>query len=89
MAKRPMTVELEEGLLDAARAEAHRTGRSEAAVIEDVLRRHFESQRASVADEVWARNASDTLSGDEALELAYAELTAMRRQRGDTDKAAS
>jgi hypothetical protein len=84
-----MTVELEEGLLDAARAEAHRTGRSEAAVIEDVLRRHFESRRASVADEVWVRNASDALSGDEALELAYAELKAMRRQRGDADKAAS
>lgn len=42
----------------------------------------------SVVDEVWARNAPQALSEDEALALAYDELKAMRRERG-TDKAAS
>ena len=89
MAKRPMTVELDESLVEAAQAEARRTGRSEAEVIEQVLRAHFETRRASVVDEVWARNAPHALTGDEALALAYDELKAMRRERGEANKAAS
>ena len=40
MAKRPMTLDVDEALLEAARAEARQTGRSEAEVVEDVLRKH-------------------------------------------------
>ncbi len=83
-----MTVDVEESLADATRVEAQQTGRSEAEVVEDALRRHFET-RASVTDEVWARNADGALSGDEALSLAYDELKAMRRERGEAAKAAS
>ncbi|HUP68569.1 MAG TPA: ribbon-helix-helix protein, CopG family [Acidimicrobiales bacterium] len=89
MARRRTTVELDEQLLDAADAEAERTGRSEDDVIEDALRRHFDGRRASVVDEVWARNAGDALSEDEALTLARSELRAMRQERGVDDKAAS
>jgi hypothetical protein len=89
MAKRPMTVELEEALVEAARAEARQTGRSESEVVEDVLRQHFESLNRSVTDDVWSRNAAEKLTGDEAIALAYDELKAMRQERRETDKAAS
>jgi hypothetical protein len=89
MAKRPTTLELEEALLEVARAEARQTGRSESEVVEDVLRQHFESLQASVTDDVWARNAAGSLTGDDALTLAYDELKEMRRERREADKAAS
>lgn len=83
-----MTVDVEDSLVAATRDAAHQTGRSEAEVVEDALRRHFEGRRTSVADKVWAANAgSEALSGDEALRVAYDELKAMRRARG-ADKAA-
>ena len=89
MAKQPLTVEPDESLVEAARAEALRTGQSEAEVVEQALRRHFQGSRASVVDEVWARNAPDALSGDEALALAYDELDAMRRELGKAGQATS
>jgi hypothetical protein len=88
MPKQPLTVELEEDVILAARAEASRKGQSEAAVIEQALREHL-ALSASVTDQVWARNRGDALSEDEALALAYSELEAMRRERGDSGKAAS
>lgn len=88
MPKQPLTVELEEDVIMAARAEASRKGQSEAAVIEQALREHL-SAGSSVAERVWARNQADALSEDEALALAYDELDAMRRERGDSGKAAS
>ena len=88
MAKRPMTVEVDEALVDATEAEARETGQSEAEVIEQALRVHFGKGRPSVVDRVWARNAPQALSEEEALALAYDELKAMRRERG-TNKAAS
>jgi len=88
MPKQPLTVELEEDVILAARAEATRKGQSEAAVVEQALREHL-SLGNSVTDEVWARNRGAELSEDEALTLAYDELKAMRRERGDSNKAAS
>lgn len=89
MAKRTLGVEVDESLVEATAAEALETGRSEAEVVEQALRLHFERRRShSVVEQVWARNASDALSEDDALALAYEELRAMRRERG-TDKAAS
>jgi len=88
MAKRPMTIEVDESLVEAIAAEARQTGRSPADVVEQALRVHFEQHDHSVVDEVWARNAPQALSEDEVLALAYDELKAMRRERG-TDKAAS
>jgi hypothetical protein len=88
MARRRTTVELDEQLLEAAHVEAERTGRSEADVIEDALRRRFDARRPSVVDQVWDRNSGDALSEDEALALAYAELKQMRTERGAGDRAA-
>jgi hypothetical protein len=84
-----MTLQLEEALVEAARAEARQTGRSESEVVEDVLRQHFESVSTRVTDEVWSRNAAGAMSGDAALTLAYDELEAMRRERREAGKAAS
>jgi hypothetical protein len=88
MPRRPLTVELDEDVLLAAQAETTRKGQSEAALVEQALREHL-SLRTSVTDQVWARNEADALSEDEALALAYDELKAMRRERGDSGKAAS
>lgn len=87
MPKQPLTVELDEEIIIAARAAAASKGQSEAAVVEQALREHL-SLRSSVMDQVWARSQDDALSEDEALALAYDELKAMRRERGDSGKAA-
>ncbi len=70
-------------------AEAKRTGRSEAEVVEDALRRQFGKKDLGVVEGVWARNASDALSGEDALALAYEELKAMRKERRQAQRAAS
>jgi hypothetical protein len=88
MPKQPLTVQLEEDVIQAAREEASRKGQSEAAVVEQALREHLARQE-SVTDQVWARNRNQALGEDEALALAYDELKAMRRERGDSGKAAS
>ena len=88
MPKRPLTVELEEDVIQATQAEATRHGESEAAVVEQALRKHLSRSR-SVTDRVWARNDSDALTEDEALALAYDELKAMRQERGSPGKVAT
>ena len=88
MPKQPLTVELEEDLIQAARAEAARKGQSEAAVVEQALREHL-SLGSTVTDQVWARNERDALDEDEALKVAYDQLKAVRRERGASGKAAS
>jgi predicted dithiol-disulfide oxidoreductase (DUF899 family) len=57
-------------------------------VVEQALREHL-SHQGSVTDEVWQRNRDAALGEEEALTLAYDELKAMRRERGDSAKAAS
>lgn len=88
MPKQPMTVELDEDVFLAARAEAAWQGRSEGAVVEQALREHLDRQE-SVTGEVWVRNRDQSLGEDEALALAYGELKAKRRKQGDSGKAAS
>ena len=83
-----MTVELDEDVILAARAEASRKGQSEAAVVEQALREHLD-RGSTVASEAWSRNEDNALGEEEALALAYDELKAMRRERGDSGKAAS
>lgn len=89
MSKRALTVEVDEEVVQLTLAEAKRTGRSEAEVIEDVLRRHFEKKGPSVVELVWARGEADSLSGDDALALAYEELKAMREERRQGQRATS
>ena len=74
--KRKVTVYLDAEVVRAAKVRAARTDRRESQVVEDALRVHLglaaldESQRLS------------TLSEEEALELAYDELDAVREARG-------
>ena len=89
MPKRALTVEVDEEVVALALAEAKRTGRSEAEVVEDALRSHFEKKSPSVAEKVWARNQPDSLSGEDALALAYDELRAMREERRQAQRATS
>lgn len=73
--KRKLTVYLDPEIARAARVRAARLDKRDSEVIEDALRAHLgiaaldEAQRLS------------TLSGDEALELANAEVHAARRGR--------
>jgi hypothetical protein len=88
MAKRPLTVGLDEDVILAARAAASPKGQSEAAVVEQPLREHL-AHRGSVTDEVRERNQGAVLGEEEALTLAYDKLKAIRRGREDSGKAAS
>ena len=79
MSRREVSVELDEELLDAARAEAERQGRSEAEVIELALRKYLVP--LEVLERIWARTRPDNTDPDEAMALAYAELKAARAER--------
>ena len=74
MAKVKTTVYLEEDMLREIRVAAARRGRSVSELVEDALRR---SMLSGLIESV--RSRSD-LSEEEALELAYSELHAMRRE---------
>lgn len=78
MGRKKTTVYVDEELLRSARIEAARSGRSDSDVFEEALRRLL---RLDVADRVWARNAAEPLDPDDALDLAYAELEAVRRRQ--------
>jgi hypothetical protein len=89
MARRAVTLQIDEELLAAAEAEAERTGATGSDVVEQALRDHFAETHGTILEQVWARNAASRLSQEEALELAYSELKAMRREARGPDQAAS
>ena len=76
MPKVKTTIYIDADVLRAARILAARSGKRDSAVVEDALR---EYAGLAVIDRVRGRNAD--LSAKEALELAYRELHAMRRER--------
>jgi plasmid stability protein len=75
MAKVKTTVYVEEDVLRQIRVSAARRGRTVSELVEDALRK---STLSGLIESV--RSKSD-LSAEEALELAYSELHAMRRER--------
>jgi plasmid stability protein len=75
MAKVKTTVYVDEDVLREIRVSAARRGRSVSELVEDALRR---STLSGLIEGI--RSRSD-LSEEEALELAYSELHAMRRER--------
>lgn len=75
MAKAKTTVYLDEDVLRATRVAAARRGKRDSEVLEDALRAYL---RLGVVDRI--RSRSD-LTEEEALELAYSELRAMRTER--------
>ena len=83
MTRRRVTIELDGNLVEAARSVAERSGLAEGALYERALREVLVRDFAALMDEI-DRHQSDeglTLSDDEALELATAELKAMRAER--------
>ena len=74
MARRKTTVYLDEDLLRGAKVLAARTDRKDYEVLEEALREYL---GVAVLDRVWARS---NLDDDEALDVAYEELDAMRRE---------
>jgi hypothetical protein len=79
MAKRKTTVYLEDDVFRATKVLAARTGRPEYEIVDKALRQYLGLDAVA---SVWGRS---TLSEDDALEMAYDELHAMRRER-DLDK---
>lgn len=75
MGKVKTTVYVDEGVMRSIRVTAARRGRSVSDVIEDALR------KATLSDLIRGIQAESDLSEDEALELAYSELHAMRAER--------
>ncbi len=78
MAKEKTTLFLDENVLRRTEAAAAGSGRDESEVVEDALRRYL---GLAVVDQVWARNATNSLDPDEALALARAELQNFRAAR--------
>jgi hypothetical protein len=84
MARRTVTLQLDEERV--AAAEAERTGATGSDVVEQVLRDHFATSD-TILEQVWTRNAVSELSEEDALELAYSELKAMRREARNPNQA--
>lgn len=83
MARRPRTVQIDEGILDAVRRAAGEDGRPEDEVIEEALRRYFGLRGLAVLDEIAETQeaAGVTIDEDEAMRLAVAEVRAVRAER--------
>ena len=83
MARRPTTVEIDEGVLDALGRTAREDGRPEDEVVEEALRGYFGLRGMGMLDEIAdAQEAAGvTVDDDAAMELAVAELRAARAER--------
>ena len=75
MAKKKTTVYLDESVLRATKVFAARTGRREYEIVDAALRGYL---GLSAVEAVWQRSP---LTEEEATQLAYQELQAMRRER--------
>ncbi|MGH8886428.1 MAG: hypothetical protein ACRDYX_14885 [Egibacteraceae bacterium] len=80
MATTQTTVEFDEELLRELRAHAVRSGRPEAAVVQDAVRRYLDSL-SGLERVVRRMQGSGHLAEAEGLALAYDELHAMRSER--------
>lgn len=89
MARRTVTLQIDEELVAAAESEAERSGKTGSDVVEQALRDHFAEPADTILEQVWARNAGTELGEQESLELAYSELKAMRRESEEPNQSAS
>jgi len=74
MERRKTTLYLDEDLIKAVKIAAAREGRREYQVVEAALRAYFGHD---LLDELWRRSQ---LGEDEAMDLAYREVEAARKQ---------
>lgn len=80
MPRAKATVYLDPEVLRATRVRAARTGKRDSDVVEEALREYL---GLTVIDEI---RAKADLDEDEAMQLAYEELHAMRRERREAAK---
>ena len=80
MPKTKTTVYLDADVLRSTRVAAARAGKRDSEIVEEALRSYL---FGGVLDSIWARQREQglELSEEEALELAYSELRAMREER--------
>jgi len=83
LARRPVTIEIDEGILNAPGRAAREDGRPEDEVVEEALRRYFGLRGIAVLDEIAdAQTAAAVfLDDDEAMALAVSELRTARGER--------
>ncbi len=83
MTRRPVTIEVDEKLLAAARAVAERTGVPTEVLYERALREVLVQDLDELTSEIAADQGRRgvTVSDDEGLTMAYEELRAARAQR--------
>lgn len=83
MTRRQPTVELDEGLIEAARAVAQRSGVPEEELYERALRGVLARDFSALMDEIAGYQATSgvTVTEDEALALAVEEVRAVRDDR--------
>lgn len=81
MAKTRTTLTIDEDVFRAVKLKAARTGKRDSQVIEESLRRDL---GVDALDRIWA-NVTPAPEG-EALQLANAELHAMREERREKDR---
>lgn len=79
--RKPVTVNLDEQLVEAIRRAAADDGVPEERVFEEALRRYFGLRGLAVLDDADRQSEADRLSDEEAMALAVAELRAMRSDR--------
>ncbi|MGH3544580.1 MAG: hypothetical protein ACRDPW_01400 [Mycobacteriales bacterium] len=78
MARRKLTVTVDENLVTALKVAAVRSHRHDYEVIEEALRSHLSLQ--SAVDRIWSGLGSESLSEDEAIAVANAEVKAVRAE---------
>jgi len=76
MARSKATIYLDPDVLRATRVQAARTGKRDSDVVEEALREYL---GLALLQRIWEKA---DLTEEEALELAYDELHAMRAERG-------
>jgi len=81
MARRPATIEVDERLLDALTRAAADEGVDPDELVEEALRRYFGLRGLAVMDDLREAAGGTTLSDDEAMALAVAEVRAQRAER--------
>jgi len=80
MARKKTTVYIDEGLFQAVKVSAARTGKREYQIFEEALRNHL--GLAAVVEQIWSGISPDQApSEDEAASIAAAEISAARTER--------
>jgi hypothetical protein len=76
MAKRKMTVAIDDDLVTAIKVTGARAHKPDYKVVEDALRSYFGMQGA--VDRIWSGLGTEALAEDEAVDLAVSEVRAAR-----------